>query len=597
MPRQDGGLPLLARRLTLAFLILSFVLFACKRKPYVPYQIDSDGSSSVNDASSASINDANVAADGGNFASLDSLTPVTVAGITLVPPTGGRLRGAYISPDGPKNGMLAFADVSDGARMVMRIFKVDTSNGTLAAVASSRELPLAPGCAVALSALPIHAGRIAIDARSRCANWPASGPTRLVSIVHLTPTEVRALVALSFRHDEHADRSHDGLSIVAEAPDLDGDNVPDVRIRVGLQEQASDTIALSWFDRPQGMTRNVADPKATLSNVVDEIRRDTNAIQASERALSLRAVWSLLCGGNSLLLAPRDVCESKPSGLLSSFAATQLLRAGDYAKALAVQEFAESESWSASDRSDVVKAFSALPVAFAKNVRSYPIASVPDGAFGWSPVAFDGDAVKVSTKEGVLRFDSEAAPGAAGLPETNQSGLNLDLAASTGETLVSAHDGCDGLVHLTLMNAEGNATRDITVNKSIGTGGACNSRNSARFPLRPIGETKDGLELAAGTQLIALRRDFSRADAISKFEGKNGRFGSARSANGQHVVLPTKQGLLLLSARPRLVTTKKGEPELGSPADIVGCAVSDRSDRAACLVRGSERSELRVIRW
>jgi hypothetical protein len=586
--------------------LLPAVLFlalagGCNRKPYVPYSIDDAGSAAA-PTSTATGTLVLPTSGGGSSAQTDTTGPLDTFGVHLVPPDGQRFRSAYVGPGGASQGVLVLAEGRAAGKSGLFLYHASQA-GVLKRVSALTEMIVLEGCNVQSSWNKVGTDSVTLDARVKCPAPEPAGPSRSFSIVSLAATEAKVRVSAILRSDPHAGRSHDSLTLRGYVGDLDGDSVPDARITFAegsapdKPEVERDAVSLSWFDRPQGMTRNAADPSAAFQSTLEDIRRDAAADRVTARALSLRRSWALLCGGNGngLLVAPNDVCEAKPLGPLEALLVSSWAKGGDYGRAFALLELAELERWPQAARQEANAALMTRMITVVKNTRTLKAVADVDArgnGSAWGLLHFEADgALVVRTREGSTRLPADLSEELA-TPQGAAPRAELGVVSAGGERLLNVYDGCDGLLYASIMNKAHDETRELPIKDSMGTAGTCNSRTSPRYVIKPLLSSESKLEASVGALPVFFGAGFATAErAPPGAKGREGlawNAGSGRSPNKEHAVIPTALGLWLQSStKQRLLVPAKGSPlTVAMLKQAEDCTINDKGDRVACLVAG-----------
>lgn len=235
------------------------------------------------------------------------------------------------------------ADVDDdGDRDV--VFVAVTPDGALSLGLATRSasglafgtpLPIAAPCSPAV----IGSARLSSFASDLVAvrverSCGAASEQRVV-LVRTAPAP-RVLETLVFSPDE-------GETLTARSEDRDGDGHVDVVVHVSLHDASGESadVDLAWLDRAAGLSRDTAEPEATVAARAGEartaLRRHPDRALAATRTALL--VHDALCGSTARLAVGDDLGLACPAsaglGRALSIAAAAQARQGHLAEALA----------------------------------------------------------------------------------------------------------------------------------------------------------------------------------------------------------------------------------------------------------------------
>ena len=246
---------------------------------------------------------------------------------------------------------------------------------------------------------------------------------------------------------------HIGETITARAEDRDDDGHPDVVVHVALHDESGESadVDLAWLDRAAGLSRDTAEPEATIAARATEARNalrrhPERAIAASHTAV---LVHDALCGSTARLAVGNDQGIACPasSGL---------------GRALAVAAAAEAHQGHLSQALAAVVSLGRTDATVRDADRTLARDALAAMSGVLHPVTIDGpeahvvsnaDTVRLSTL-GFLDQDRVLVRGdgarvitlSTGTSETSTDGDISIVDASRGHTLAEIERACTGIV-------------------------------------------------------------------------------------------------------------------------------------------------------
>lgn len=575
-------------------------------RPYVPYSVGEGGVGWSGDEVDAGSAVALAPADaGGTFAEEPALVAPpnvsqwSVEGMTLVAPPDMVFASAVVRDfdgDGAKDAVavLRGAAAPDKARIVH--FKGAPGGGP--ASPSDVGVPIAlgaGGCPGGDAAAPpsrqrmgvIGAHSVVVELSDRCS-------PRWFGVVSVA-SPPRVLFATTITDPPGAP----ALTLVADGADRDQDGIDDLTLRITLEPASPPfepgpkvSALLRWFDRPAGMSRDTAEPDASLRAIAGGLAsragraKDAPAVPAAVR--QLRALYGALCSEGGSPRVARVSCSSsralEDAGLAEVRAyatmgdALRAIRAFDLAQKAPATKTAsrtkDANGWIAS----------AAPVLSNANLRV--VAAVPQIERGkspaWAALAFEPTGtLLVRTLGGVVRVDPALGDESEATDVTPWS--SHVVSADGAHRLIEAYNACDGVaLHLTFAPTADADMHDVALPIAPAFSARCTSGKGEAAPVLPIAWGGGGLEAVVAGEPILVSPDFTRATALTAPLDQPGPSGSPRSPNGKTLAVPTSQGIVVRGARTRLFRAKELE---GGYGELRDCTVSDDGTRVAC-VRG-----------
>ncbi|WP_394821224.1 hypothetical protein [Pendulispora albinea] len=390
------------------------------------------------------------------------------------------------------------------------------------------------------------------------------------------------------------------LTVEADGADRDHDGVDDVTLRVTLEGGAPPfepgpklSAMLRWFDRPAGMSRDPAEPDASLrvlaSGAATRAARAKDAPAVPIFARQLRALYGAICSEGG---APRmsDIsCGSsralEEGGLAEVRAYTTM---GDALRAISALERAQRPpAIRTPQRTSDAQAWiaQAAPVGASANLRV--VAAVPQiertRAPAWGALAFEPSGkLLVRTLAGVVRVDPVTGDEAeAGDVRTWSSRV---VSPDGAHRFIEAYSACDGFaLRATLAPTGDGEPHDVALPVAPPFSARCASGKGEPAPVIPIAWGTAGLEAIVAGEPILIAANFARASALSVPLDQPGPPGSPRSPNGKTMAVPTGSGIVVRGAKTRLLRAKELD---GGYGELRDCSVSDDGARVACIRGG-----------
>jgi hypothetical protein len=245
-------------------------------------------------------------------------------------------------------------------------------------------------------------------------------------------------------------------------------------------------------------------------------------------------------------------------------ALTALLRASWYGGV--IPEKTRADLTSEIEKSIPVKSVRALAL-------STVTASASSGIPRFSPLAFDAQGLLIQHAEGVTRLDLETFEETDANEEIDR--WPLAVLSPQGGHLMGVAYPCDRTTVTLLTNTESGAVAPISTPLLAPRPGVCGgaAKPPADLPLRPVAWSNAGLRvLLAGTE-------------IGPTSSEPLPLGSARSRNGEHAVVATELGLLVLNKTNAELWRADGM----NVSRMQECVIDDNAQHVACLDKGRAR--------
>jgi hypothetical protein len=446
-------------------------------------------------------------------------------------------------------------------------------------------LPTGPGCSH--GARLSHAGpsSVTLDIKATCPGpLLPRAPERSVSV--LAPLRSSPLI-VGFRLAAPA--RDERLEVDVSAADRDGDGHDDVEmsLRFGTVDTADVRARFIWLQRAAGLSRDMAEPRASLLELAKlETVRASNqkaSREVAEHVASARRLYASLCAESA---TPRIFLDdgaaldcgdmSAPFEALTSAEVDAELNRGRLGAAFAALERHTWFSAGAGARTFIDRQLGKLTprVARRRVIKLVPLKAAPravEPAPHFSPLSFHADgSLLVLTADGLVRsapdgrFEYEASEEIDGWPTL--------VTSPTGEQLAGVAFPCDRSdVAWLRAAADGSPLEPLGTALVAPRPGNCGP--SATFSLPGISPVAwVGVEPSAfiGATLLGELPDHPP-------------LGSAVSPNGRYGVVVTRWGLLV-GSEDKTALWSFDDPTL--PAQLSDCVVSNNAQAAACLMHG-----------
>lgn len=598
--------------MTLAALALAGCAKGCgEERPFTPYAVEAgEGLFAHDDASEGE------RGEGSHTTALLAGDTAAERGVAKKPPSPDARSFAFdglelVAGEGESFVIALAADLDgDGEKDAVAWVASGAGEGRLlfyrgdaaARVSSPKELAhlagLFPeGCEAEISLEQVGRTTVLVQANASCAEPLAPGKVSRWLAVVSPPTEPPLRQAITVREPPPGER----LSVTVDATDRDGDGRDDVTVRVGLEggpmpfEPAGlVTAELRWFDRPAGLSRDSAEPEASLR---------PHATRQMVRAERKKEAASVLPATRQILRLYTVLCEEAGAPLFRF--ATGPLRCGT---SRALEDALLAQIRAASTLGDPVRAFAALerfsdwptahtsgrrkeaerivrklaPVVDAGPGRVLAASPIPMVGASWSPLAFEETgALLVTTHDGVIR----ATVLGEEWPVEDEEPWSLAVTSPDGRTRwLASIDPCDGLAYrLRLVGLEGVLNEPALPLLTPVSG---RNRCAGQVPTTLLGVATGKLEAMVAGEPWSLELNGGAAeakalaaDAIGSAPGSRG---SAKSPDGKALAIGVRGGALVRAGGKWRFFRFEGEGD----ALLEGCTVANGARAVACLRGG-----------
>ena len=572
-------------------LLLSGAMLGCdgcqKEKPYTPFGVTSavpttDDSAEAPPAPSAKVEPGKFAAA---LVAPAGSRKLRMGELTLAAPPRYLFDRALVLGEGPTQRAVAWLKADGDAH--------DITPGLLMAYGpggASRQImtlpsfvPIAPGCVHSTRLVQTGVASVLVDTVATCpAGQMARVPVQAVTVV--APASERPEV-LTLR--VAAPAAGEALSVDEDSSDRDNDGREDVKLVFTLTspDGAKASAVLAFVDRAAGVSRDAAEPKASLTLAAKALLAKAGP-SASADVDATRRLLATLCAEGA---TPR-VFDAEGSaircgdlgGVIDMLARTEVLSRLAAKDALgAVSVLARSDWYFKKLSADAEKAITKELVKrlLAVTPTASALAAKPKALKGphWSPLWFEHDgSLLVQTEAGLVRVSrdgtSEAPVDANGGTPT----WPLDVTTAAGQRLSGSLCACDSSeVQLGLTDAAGAPQNGLPTRLLAPRPGNCKGRFTCPDPI-PVALSPDGFSvLLAGT--------LSEPKKLGKALPSPG---SARSPDGSWLVAATPLGLVVTGSTQELWKLPEAPVDTRRAQD---CVVANDRAAVACVVGAGDK--------
>lgn len=574
-------------RPTLALALLTSCKGGCDDKPFVPYHIGDDASAPPStDASPlpARVVDAGALPAGAAKDAPPSAREWVEGHLTLIAPSGHVFqRGLFRDFDGDgKDDALVVAKRDNMQDAAIIFYPSGAGDRPPAQVlVPQQKLSGDASCSISSRLDPAGAKSALVEISLACAGHNGAGPARKIVLLTHRGNEMKVRAAA-----ELLDPS-DVVSVEGSGDDRDSDGEPDVMlsIRVTRAGGKSRPLSVVWLDRPAGLSRDLAEPEASLLKLAAEAdssaKNAKDARAAVDMASDVVALARVLCGPRPRIKFETPSLACGESRALERTAIAKL-RAYVTLKEphFAIPAYEEARVL-LRDRKEVDKlalsSVTQVPVTELRTLTVVP-ETLPNNAPSYGPFTFEADGnLVVKSRDALVRVDTSSfeevvAPGVRYLATV--------ASPDGGYSWLEAYDPCDGVaLRMTLAPISTGDVIDVPLPVAASLG-KCGGKGEPKRAA-PLAWTKHSLDVLV--EGYPVRVDVANAKADLGLPDANAALtpGSARSPNGRSFAVPTSLGLFIGGAG-KLLT----HAELGKPSELTGCTVSDDARFAACVRNG-----------
>lgn len=441
-------------------------------------------------------------------------------------------------------------------------------------------VPVAPGCVNATRLVQTGASSVLIDTVATCPpGLAARMPVEAVSVV--APASERAEV-LTLR--VAAPAPGEALNIDEDSSDRDGDGRADVKLVFTLTSPggAKASAILAFVDRAAGVSRDAAEPRASLTLAAKAILAKTGPSASAEVDAVRRLLGSLCAEGAT----PR-VFDAEGSGIrcgdlggvidtLARADALSRLAAKDALGAVSV--LTRSDWYFKRLSADAEKAISKELTKRLLGVSptAQLLTARPKTTKGphWSPLWFEQDgALLVQGDAGVVRVSRDGSSELPVDPDAGTPAWPLDVTDSSGRRLSGSLCLCDSSeVQLGLTDASGAPQPGLPTRLLSPRPGGCKGRFACPDPV-PVASGPEGFSVL----LAGVLAEPAKLGAALPSPG------SARSPDGAWLVASTPLGLVVTGSAQELWKLPDAPVDARHAQD---CVVANDRAAVACVSDG-----------
>jgi hypothetical protein len=565
-------------------LLLSGAALGCdgcqKEKPYTPFGVTSavpstDAAAETPPAPSAKVEPSKFAPA---LVAPAGSRKLRMGELTLAAPARYLFDRALVLGEGPTQRAVAWLKADADAR--------DIPPGLLMAYGpggASRQImtlpsfvPIAPGCVHATRLVQTGLASVLVDTVATCpAGQMARVPVQAVSVV--APASDRPEV-LTLR--VAAPAPGEALSIDEDSSDRDNDGREDVKLLFTLTspDGAKASAVLAFVDRAAGVSRDAAEPKASLTIAAKALLSKAGPGASADVDATRRLLGTLCAEGAT----PR-VFDSEGSaircgdlgGVIDTLARAEVLSRLAAKDALgAVSVLARADWYFKKLSADADKAITKelikrlLPVTPTVSA----LAAKAKSAKGphWSPLWFEQDgSLLVQTDAGLVRISRDGAtetPVAADATPT----WPLDVTSAAGQRLSGSLCACDSSeILLGLTDAAGAPQNGVATRLLAPRPGNCKGRFSCPDPV-PVAVSPEGFSVLLGGTLSEPKKMGKALPSP----------GSARSPDSSWLVAVTPLGLVVTGSTQELWKLPEAPVDARRAQD---CVVANDRAAVACV--------------
>ncbi len=566
----------------LALPVMAVACDGCqKEKPYTPFGVTSAVPDTDASAEAPAVTSAKV--EPGKFPAALQAPPgsrkLRMGDLTLDAPARYVFDRALVLSEGPTPQAVAWvkadADAHDIAPGLLMAYGQAGQPRQLMTLPSF--VPIAPGCVHATRLAQTGAGSVLVDTVATCPpGLVARVPVEAVSVV--APASDRPEV-LTLR--VAAPAAGEALNIDEDSSDRDGDGRADVKLIFTLigPDGAKASATLAFVDRAAGVSRDAAEPRASLTLAAKAILAKAGPTASAEVDAMRRLLGTLCAEGATSRVFDAEGSAIRCNdlgGVVDTLARAEVLSRLAAKDALGATSVLTRADWYFKKISpDAEKAITkeltkrllkVAPTASALTAR-------PRAAKGphWSPLWFEQDgSLLVVTDAGVVRASRDGTTETAVDPDGGTPAWPLDVTDTAGRRLSSALCACDSSeVQLGLTDAAGAPQNGLPTRLLSPRPGGCNGRFSCPDPT-PLAISTEGFSVLIAGALAEPRKTGNTLPSP----------GSARSPDGAWLVATTSLGLVVTGSTQELWKLPEAPVDARRAQD---CVVANDRTAVACV--------------
>jgi len=438
-------------------------------------------------------------------------------------------------------------------------------------------VPIAPGCVHATRLVQTGVSSVLVDTVASCPpGLMARVPVEAVSVV--SPSSARPEV-LTLRIAEPA--PGEALGIEEDSSDRDGDGREDVKLTITLTtpEGAKASATLAFVDRAAGVSRDAAEPRASLATAAKALLTKAGP-GASAEVDAIRRLLGSLCaeGGTPRVFDAEGSpirCEDL-GAVIDTLARVEVLSRLAAKDALGAAAVLTRSDWyfkklSADAEKSITKELSKRLLAVTPTAST--LTARPKVVKGphFSPLWFEQDgALLIVTDAGLVRASRDGSSETAVDPDGGTPAWPLDVTDPSGRRLTGSTCACDASeVQLSVTDAAGAPQKALPTRLLAPRPGGCKGRFSCPDPV-PVSAGADGFSVLIGGALSEPKKSGKALPSP----------GSARSPDGSWLVATTALGLVVTGPAQELWKLPDAPVDARRAQD---CVVANDRAAVACV--------------
>ncbi|HKY39496.1 MAG TPA: hypothetical protein VJN18_26335 [Polyangiaceae bacterium] len=441
-------------------------------------------------------------------------------------------------------------------------------------------VPSAPGCAHTTRLVQSGPRSVLVDTLATC-QIPLLARVPIQAISVISPASAQPeILALRLA----APAANEALAVDADSSDRDGDGREDVKLTLTLSgpDSAKASASLTFLDRAAGVSRDAAEPRASLLLAAKAILAKAGPSAIAEVDAMRRLLASLCAEG-----ATSRVFDAEGSPLrcgdvgavIDTLARAEVLARLAAKDPLGAVSVLTRSDWyfkklSADAEKAITKELTKRLLAMAPTAT--PLNARPKASKGphFSPLWFEPDgSLLIVGDAGVTRVTPDAASETAVDSEAGSTAWPLDVVDPGGKRLSGSLCSCDASeIQLATVDAAGSIQPGLSTRLLAPRPGGCRGRFICPDPV-PIAASADGFSvLIAGTPVEPKKLGPALPSP-----------GSARSPDGKWLVIATPLGLVVSGQAQELWKLPDAPLDTRRAQD---CVVANDRAAVACVVDG-----------
>jgi hypothetical protein len=441
-------------------------------------------------------------------------------------------------------------------------------------------VPSAPGCSHTTRLVQSGPSSVLLDTLATCQTpLLARVPIQAVSVI--SPASTRPEV---FALRLAAPAPNEALAVDADSSDRDGDGREDVKLTLTLTgpDGAKASASLAFLDRAAGVSRDAAEPRASLLLAAKAILSKAGPSAIAELDAMRRLLASLCAEGATSRVFD---AEGSPlrcgdlSAVIDTLARAEVLARLAAKDALgAVAVLSRSDWYFKKLSADADKAITKelTKRLLAVTPAATPLTARPKAAKGphFSPLWFEPDgSLLIVGDAGVTRASRDGTSETAADSEAGTSAWPLDVVDPGGKRLSGTLCSCDASeIQLATTDAAGAIQPGLPTRLLSPRPGGCKGRFICPDPV-PIAASADGFSVLIAGALVEPKKVGAALPSP----------GSARSPDGKWLVAATPLGLVVSGQAQELWKLPEAPLDTRRAQD---CVVANDRAAVACVVDG-----------